>query len=256
MPQHDNEPLSDIPQMVPDRDELASYQRQKQGKPKPSKEPEDDDGEVESGGGSNVLVYLVGVIAVAAVAAAGYLFVQLQGAEERVAALEQKLSSTDESVNQSSTALQVKINEVDAALNLLRDETLKKYKAQLDQQGVQIAALDKSGKSAQAALAASDKSIGEQAKSIDGLRGEIAKMPGLLDPTKQKVEQHQAALDALAAKQKTLGEAQVKLDARLSNNEEWVESINTFRKQMNREVVNIKQQIAGGKPMPAPDAIQ
>ena len=56
---------------------------------------------------------------------------------------------------------------------------------------------------------------------------------------------------------KAVSDNQNKLDGRLSNNEEWVESINTFRKQMNREIVNIKQQIAGGKPATPPaDVVQ
>jgi DNA repair exonuclease SbcCD ATPase subunit len=255
MPKHDNEPLTDIPKMVPDRDELVSYQRQKQGKPR-AKERDEVASEDSGARPSNALTYVIGVVAVLAVAAAGYLFTQLQSAQERVAALEQRLSSTDESVNQSSGALQIKINEVNEALELLRSDTLKKYKAQIDQQVAQIAALDKAGKNAQTAIAANDKTLAEQNKSIDALRGDITKLPTLIDPVKQKIDQHQASLDALSNKVKAVNDAQTKLDTRLSNNEEWVESINTFRKQMNREIVNIKQQVAGGKPTPPPADIQ
>ena len=254
MPHHDNEPLTDIPQMVPDRDELASYQRQKQ-KPK-TKESNDEAGASDGAGRNGALIYIVGVVALLAVGAAGFLYTQLQGAQQRITALEQQLSSTDESVNQSSGALQVKINEVNDALAQVRDETLKKYKTQIDQQAGQIAALDKSIKNAQSALSGADKNIGEQTKSIEGLRADINKLPALIDQTKQKIDQQQAALDSLSNKVKAVNDAQSKLDARLSNNEEWVESINTFRKQMNREIVNIKQQIAGGKPMPPPADIQ
>lgn len=257
MPNLDDDELTNAPSIVPDRDELDSYQRHKQAK-NAKKEPVEDDDYDDAGESrpSNVLTYLVGVIALIGVGAAGYLFMQLQDAQQRVAALEQRLSTTDESVNQSSGALQIKINEVNDALTQVRDETLKKYKAQIDQQASQIAALDKSGKSVQTAIANNDKAIAEQVKSIDALRGDINKMPALVEPVKQKVDQHQASLDALSTKVKSVGDAQTKLDARLSNNEEWVESINTFRKQMNREIVNIKQQIAGGKPAPAPAEIQ
>ena len=247
MPKHDNEPLTDIPQMVPDRDELVSYQRQKQNKPR-AKERDDDAGDGARGG--NAFVYAIGAVAVIAAVAAAFLFVQLRGAQERVAALEERLSSTDASVNQSSGALQIKINEVNDSLTQVREETLKKYKAQIDQQVGQIAALDKAIKNTQAA---NDKAFAEEAKSIEALRGDVGKLPTLVDPLKQKVDQHQAALDTLSNKVKSVSDAQTKLDARLSNNEEWVDSINTFRKQMNREIVNIKQQIAGGKP-PAPPA--
>ncbi|HEY3699161.1 MAG TPA: hypothetical protein VGK97_07500 [Spongiibacteraceae bacterium] len=255
MPQHDNEPVSDIPQLVPDRDELASYQRHKQNKPKVH---DHDDAEDSAGARSsgNVLLYIVGIVALAAAGAAGYLYMQLTSAQERIAALEQRLSSTDESVNQSSGALQVKINEINETLATVRDETLKKYKTQIDQQAAQITALDKTAKNTQTALSNTDKSIGEQNKTLEGLRADINKLPVLVEQTKQKIDQQQASLDSLSNKIKTVSDAQTKLDARLSNNEEWVDSINTFRKQMNREIVNIKQQIVGGKPTPPPADIQ
>lgn len=261
MPNIDDDEITNAPSMVPDRDDLDSYQRQKNpkahAKEPHAKELDNDDEEDYSEPRSNSwLTYVIGLIALVAVGGAGYLFTQLQSAQERIAALEQRLSSTDESVNQSSGALQIKINEVSEALELLRGDTLKKYKTQIDQQTSQLAALDKSGKSAAAAIAANDKALAEQTKSIDTLRGEIGKLPALVDPVKQRVDQHQAALDALSTKVKGVGDAQTKLDARLSNNEEWVESINTFRKQMNREIVNIKQQVAGGKPAAPPADIQ
>lgn len=256
MPQHDNEPVSDIPQLVPDRDELVSYQRHKQNKPKAKDHDDAEDSDSARSGGGNVLLYIVGIVALAAAGAAGYLYTQLTSAQERVAALEQRLSSTDESVNQSSGALQVKINEINETLATVRDETLKKYKAQIDQQAAQITALDKTAKNTQSALSNTDKSIGEQNKTLESLRADINKLPPLVEQTKQKVDQQQASIDSLSNKIKAISDAQTKLDARLSNNEEWVDSINTFRKQMNREIVNIKQQIAGGKPTPPPADIQ
>lgn len=255
MPTIDDDELTNAPSMTPDRDELDSYQRQRQAKTPLKTEDSDVDGAANERG-SNALTYIIGLVALLAAGASGYLYTQLQNAQQRVAALEQRLSSTDESVNQSSGALQIKINEVNEALAQVRDETLKKYKAQIDQQATQIAALDKAGKSAQAALAANDKTFAEQTKSIDALRVDIGKLPALVDPVKQKIDQHQATLDALSAKVKATNDAQTKLDTRLSNNEEWVDSINTFRKQMNREIVNIKQQMAGGKPTPPPADIQ
>lgn len=255
MPRLDDDELTNAPSMVPDRDEVVSYQRSKQAK-SPAKESEDDEGDSSTATrSSSGLTYAIGFVALLAVAAAGYLFTQLQSAQERIGALEQRLSSTDESVNQSSGALQIKINEVNDALAQVRDETLKKYKAQIDQQASQIAALDKSTKSAQTGIANHDKAVAEQTKSIDALRGDVNKLPTLIDPVKQKIDQQQASLDALSNKVKAVNDAQTKLDARLSNNEEWVDSINTFRKQMNREIVNIKQQVAGGKPTPAPESI-
>lgn len=256
MSPHDNEPVPEIPELVPERDELASYQRQKHNKPKAKERGSEPDGERESSAG-NLWIYVAGVIALAAVGWAGYLQMQLMAAEQRVAALEQRLSSTDESVNQSSVALQVKIKEVDASLAQVRDETLKRYKAIVDQHSGQIESLDKTLKSAQSNLTKLDQRVVEDGKTLEAARAQIDKVSPLVDFSKKKVDEHQASIDSLASKMKAVSDNQNKLDGRLSNNEEWVESINTFRKQMNREIVNIKQQIAGGKPATPPaDVVQ
>lgn len=248
MSRQDNEPVPEIPELIPERDELASYQRQN----KPKAKERAADSEREAGVGSNVWAYIAGVVALAAVGWAGYLQSQLFAAEERVSALEQRLSSTDASVNQSSGALQVKINEVDAALAAVRDDTLKKFKASLDQRSAQIDTVDKALKATQGTVAKLDQRSGEHDKALESARAQVDKLSPLVDASKKKVDEHQVALDALSGKVKAVGDSQVKLDGRLSNNEEWVDSINTFRKQMNREIVNIKQQIAGGKPATAP----
>ena len=180
---------------------------------------------------------------------------QLRGAEERVVALEQRLSSTDESVNQSSVTLQVRIKELDAALTELRDTTLKSYKTTLDQRGAQLDNLDKVVKSTQGSATKLEQRVAEHDKTLDTARVQLDKISPLVDSSnlsKKKVDEHQLALDSLSGKIKAVSDAQIKLDSRLANNEEWVESINTFRKQMNREIVNIKQQVAGSKPGAAP----
>lgn len=256
MSPRDNEPLPEVPELVPDRDDLASYHRQKQTKPK-TKERTVDNGSVGvEKRSSGALTYVFGVIAIAAVGWAGYLHTQLLAATDRVTALEDRLSSTDESVNQSSVALQVKIKDLDTGLTQLRDESLKKLKAQIDQQGAQIASVEKAAKNAQSAITATDSRLAEQGKTVDGARAQIDKLSAAIDAHKQKTDQQQASIEALSSKVKAVSDSQTKLDSRLSNNEEWVDSINTFRKQMNREIVNIKQQIAGGKPAAVPAEIQ
>jgi hypothetical protein len=216
MPHHDNEPLPDVPEMVPDRDDFDSYPRKQ--KPK-AKGRDSDNGYAPQKSGSSPLVYVVGLVAIAAAAWAGYLHTQLLSATERVVALEERLSTTDQSVNQSSVALQVKIQEVDAAVMQLRDETLKKMSGQIDRQSAQIAAVEKSAKSTQAALAATDQRVSEQNKTLDSTRAQIDKTVASIDASKQKIDQHQASIDSLSNKVKSVSDAQTKLASRLSNNE-------------------------------------
>jgi predicted nucleic acid-binding Zn-ribbon protein len=257
MLRHDNEPVPEIPALVPERDELATYQR-KQIKPKAKErasEPDADLGAESYEKGSNLWAYVAGAVALAAVGWAGYLQSQLLGAEQRVAALEQRLSSTDESVSQSNVTLQVRIKELDAALSELRDSTLKNYKTTLDQRGAQLDNLDKVVKSTQGSATKLEQQVAEQSKALDSARVQLDKVSPLVELSnlnKKKADEHQLALDSLSSKIKAVSDGQAKLDGRLSNNEEWVESINVFRKQMNREIVNIKQQVAGSKPGAAP----
>src|SRR5690606_2493601 len=252
---HDNDPVPEIPGIVPDRDEMASYQRHNPGKSAKGKDKEQRSAaaaEHKPSRGGTLWAIAAGAVALCAVGWAGYLHQQLLAAELRVVALEERLSSTDASVNQSSVALQVKLNEVDAAVRQLADETLKRYKTTLDHRGAQIDALDKSFKTAKANTAKLYQRIDEHDKALDAARAQIDKVTPIAELSRKKIDEHQAALNTLTGRLKTVGDNQVKLDARLSDNEEWVESINAFRMQMNREIVNIKQQVAGGKASAAP----
>lgn len=247
----DTEAVPNIGNIVPDRDDAATHHRQKQNhRAKVKEESDDDNGGARSGGG--VLVYLLGVLILALGGFAGFLYQQLTLAQERVGALEQRLSMTDESVNQSSVSMQVKLKELDTAFAQLRDETLKSLNAKLSQHGSQLESLEKASKNTQAAVGKLGQRADEQDKSLADTRAQVEKIPPTVEQAKRKLDEHDAALAAVNGKVKAGADVQAKHEGRLNNNDEWVESINTFRKQMNREIVNIKQQVAGGKP-PAPN---
>jgi|GEM_PF-782811 len=263
MSPQDNEPLlQDIPHMVPDSDDVASYQRQKHSKSKPAarhaapveEEVDNDehDDHADAGAGGGISMSLFAVVVIAILGWAGYLQWQLLQAQGRVISLEQRLSVTDESVNQSGLSLQVKIKDLDTNLTQLREETLRQQKTQLDQHSAQLAALDKSLKGSQALLAKNDQRGEEQQKNLDGIHAQLDKTAPLAEAAKRKTDEQQAALDAANDRLAKLAAQQSKLEGRVGTNEEWVQSINTFRVQTNRELVNIKQQLVAGKAAPAP----
>jgi hypothetical protein len=261
MSPNDNEPLHDIPHMVPDRDDVAEYQRQKQGRSKPAERqaaghaPEDAPADTDHGHESvsgGISRSLFAVVTIALLGWAGYLNWQLVQTQTRVMSLEQRLSVTDESVNQSGLALQVKIKDLDAMLTQIRDETLDKQKSRIDQHSAQLASLDKALKHSQSALSQNNQRDEEQRKSLDGVRGQLDKISPLVDANTRKVDAQQAVVAAADSKLGTLAAQQRKLEKRVGINEEWVQSINTFRVQTNRELVNIKQQMVAGKAAPAP----
>lgn len=254
---HDNDPLPEIPTMIPDRDDVEQYQRQKVGKQKPASSPpllesSDDRYDDVPAGGSKAPLYILAVLALAALGWAGFLQLQLASAQTaldawqlRVGDLEKRLSVTDESANQSSSTLQVKLKELDESLAKVRDDNLKRAKTTLDQHTTQIAALEQTVKSTQATAGKVEKTADEQEKTLAAAKGQLDKLTPLVDANKRKIDEHQTSIEALTEKGNLTSSNVEKLGLRMNTNEEWVQSINNFRKQTNREIVNIKQQIGG-----------
>ena len=272
MSPHD-EPLTDIPQIVPDRDDVASYQRQKpqavkaraeRERPRAVEVEEEYDDE-PAGGGNGAIVYLLAAVAALLLGWSGWLQFQLQNtgtvlsaSQARITELEQKLSVTDESVNQSSVSMQVKIKDLDGEIRKLWDNVQKKNEQTLAAHQTQLAALDTSVKAAQAEVVKASQSLAAQQKSVETMRAQLSKVEkteATVELSKRKLDEQQVALESVTEKLNRISSEQEKLGQRISTNEEWVQSINNFRKQTNRELVNIKSLVApaaGGTPQPLP----
>jgi len=248
---HDDEPLPHIPGIVPDRDDVESYQRNKAGKQKPAVDPvlhDADSYDDEPAAAGKAPLYVLGIIVVL-LAWAGFLQWQLVQAQAdlgawqlRVADLEKRLSVTDESANQSVASLQVKLKDTDAAVASLRDDNFKRAKATLDQHTTQLAAIDQTLKATQGTANKLDKTVDDQQKVLESAKAQLDKLAPAVDLAKRKNDEQQVAIDTLT---NTAAANVEKLNVRMSTNEEWVQSINNFRKQTNREIVDIKQQISG-----------
>jgi len=271
MSPHDNEPLTDIPKMVPDRDDVASYQRQKpqavkaRARAERAAEVDDEYDEPASSGGNSAIVYLLAVVAAGLLGWSAWLHFQLQDAstvlaasQARIGDLEQRLSVTDESVNQSSVSMQVKIKDLDSEIRKLWDNVQKKNEQTLAAHQAQLTALDKIVKAAQADAAKASQGLAAQQKSVEGMRGQLDKVEkteATVELSKRKLDEQQVALESVTEKLNRISAEQDKLAQRISTNEEWVQSINNFRKQTNRELVNLKSMVApapagGGTPQP------
>ena len=125
---------------------------------------------------------------------------QLTSAGDRLQVLEQRLSVTDESMSQSSVALQVKIKEMDGEIRKLWDNVWKRAKQDLAQHGKDIAAL-------QAQL-----------------------------KTQQVLSDIQDSANALNT-------SNADLEKRVAGAEEWVDSFNGYRTQMNRKLLDLQGSI-------------
>ena len=241
-PADDNDIPLNTPSIVPDRDDVEQFQRQKSARQKPVAEPLADQGDEmydePAAAVGKTAVVLLALIAVAGVAWAGVLQWQLNRAQSdlsswqmRVTDLENRLSATDENSTQSVATMQVRLKELDENLAKLRDDNLKRAKAALDQHTTQIATLDQTLKATQTAAAKVEQTVSDHQKALDANKAQIDKVASTAELSKRKVDEQQGTLE--------------KLNQRINTNEEWVQSINNFRKQTNREIVDIKQQISG-----------
>lgn len=257
MSRDDNDLPANSPSIVPDRDDVEHFQRQKSARQKPAAmestlDSADATYDEPAAPAGKTAVYVLAAVAVLAVIWAGVLQMQLGRAQTdleswqmRVMDLEKRLSVTDESTTQSTAALQVKLKEQEEGLIKLREENIKRAKATLDQHTAQIASLEQTLKSTQATATRLDKSFGEHKAEFDATKAQLDKLAPTVELSKRKLEEQQAAIESLTEKGNVTASTVEKLGLRMNTNEEWVQSINNFRKQTNREIVNIKQQIGG-----------
>ncbi|TNF34096.1 MAG: hypothetical protein EP312_07355 [Gammaproteobacteria bacterium] len=164
----------------------------------------------------------------------------LMQAQARIADLERRLSSSDDSWNQSSAAMAVKIKELVEKTDTLWQEMDKLWASAWRRNQKDI------GDQA-ALLKKQDALLKSQAKTLEGLRKELS---GGISNTGKRIEQleqstaaRQKVLDDAVARFNKLAGEQAALNKRMTTNEEWIESINTHRKQINQSLDSLRKSI-------------
>ncbi len=231
----DDESLNHIPPIVPARDEVVA---RRQNPPKKSGDKTAPPVRA-SGAGLWARLFIVVSLVVAAVACAWAWQLQQQlvvaqenllNYGERIADLEDRLSDTDEGVNQSSAAMAVKIKELYSEVDKLWASAWRRNKARIE-------ALEKSasGHSSQlATLGRTDKTYSVQLQSLAVDMQKLQAVSSDLEKLVKTAKASETQLEKLADDLNRMGLEYAKLRQRVSTNEEWVESINGFRKQVNR----------------------
>lgn len=248
---HDNDHI-DVPSIVPERDDDVARPRRSSARSKSGP------ANVEAGAtrsGTNPLLIVLLLLLVGWGGWQQWQLLQAQQLQQtyqaRVADLEQRLSVTDESMSESSVAMQVKLRELDSEIRKLWDNVWKRSKEQLAEHEQQLGSLQKNLKSAQTDLNKAEKLLAEQQSTLGNMRGQLDKASRLdaaVELNKRKLEEQQVALEAASDKVKKLLADVDKLERRVVANEEWVQSINAFRKQVNRELLSLKEQRGGTAP--------
>ena len=207
------------------------------------------------------------LFAFAASGAAGYLYWQgqqdkqaaaaaMSSAEDRIAALEQKLDFSNEESSQSVEAIRAKLKWADSEIRKLWGVAYDRNRKTIDQHKKQLASLDKKLKSTASEASKAAKTSASQADSLSKLETLSADQEKRLAQAEASLQQRakdlQSALSDVEAQALQLDQLRNGILERVKQNEESIESITVYRKTTNRELLNIKKRLdavqAGTKP--------
>lgn len=252
-----NDDLDHIPSIVPTRDSVppraAARARPGNGKGTSRTAPPGSGGAGGSGLVGRLLATLALVVAAVACAWAWQLQQQVQRADERAASyaqrigdLEARLSDTDEGMNQNAEVQAAKIRELDSEVRKLWDNVWKKTRERLAQLEADSARQGKSIEAAAAALSTAQS----QLKSVSADTARLKGVAGDLERLMASAKTNQAEVERVADTLNRINLDLARLDKRVAGNEEWVASINAFRKQVNANLTDLAARIRAQQAAP------
>lgn len=253
-----NDDLDHIPSIVPTRDGVPPRgpAKPRAGKGVSAQRPAPAKGPAVSGGGTGLLarlaIALTFVVAAVACAWAWQLQQALQQADSRtedyarrIGDLEARLSDTDEGMNQNAELQAAKIRELDSEVRKLWDNVWKQANERLTKLEQASASQGKKVDAATAGLATTQGQIKSASGDIDKLK----RVAGDLERVIASGKANQAEVERVADTINRVNLDIAKLNKRVQGNEEWIQSINAFRKQVNASLVEL-QAAARAQPKP------
>jgi chromosome segregation ATPase len=203
-----------------------------------------------SGGGAGVWTWLFLLVALAAAGAACGWAWQLQEQlkqanqqmdryEARISDLEDRLSDTDEGMSQNAAVQAAKIRELDSEVRKLWDNVWKKSKDRL-------AKLEASSTSQGKKIAAAESSLASAESDLKSVSGDIAKLKsvaGDLDRLMASAKSNQAEVERVADTLNRINLDLSKLGKRVDINEESVQSIDAFRRQIMASITELQASV-------------
>ena len=163
---------------------------------------------------------------------------QLAGYEQRVASLEDLLSDTDETVNRSSAAM-------GAQLKMLDTEVRKLWDAR-KVSNASLSKLEKSDKSQTGQLSGMKKVDTTSTAQIKTLLSDVTRLKtvaGDLERLSASARVNQAEVERVADTLNRINLDMAKLNKRVQSNEEWVGSVNAFRRQINTSIAQLEASV-------------
>ena len=178
-----------------------------------------------------------------------YLYQQLDLAraqltldEQRIQRLEKQLNITDESVSESSDQFQKQMEFLDTEVRKLWDNVWKRSKEQLAEHDTKIGKLEKSLESINKRFEGLNAKVAAVEKANAADKKELASLKVQSQKTRDMAETNWSEIAALK-EGGNVAEKVAKLESRVKANEEWLESVNSFRKQVNRDITNLRSSV-------------
>lgn len=237
--------------IVPESDERIGRSESRGGRIAKDRKRATSEMPPRSGGAIGGFWKVLVVILLLGLGGLGYFFVQvtenLALLQSRFDDLESKIDSTDESLNQSGTARGIKLKSHDEILDKHWSEIKKLWGVSNDRNRKKIEAQEKSIKSLEASRAARKKDVAnltakltKTGKSVDSMAS--ASLAAKLE-VNDMVNQSQELVDQLNSLKQSLKASQLDLQTRVAGNEEAINAIDAYRRQVNRDIQQIKQQL-------------
>lgn len=163
----------------------------------------------------------------------------------RVADLEALLSDTDESVEKSAAALGAQLNVVDK-----ETRRLEQRRREMD---TKIDKLEKASAAVQTDVGKLQTLTAGQGKTVASLESDLAalqRVAGDLERLSKTAMDAQANLERLADNVNKANLERAAMRQRVTSNEEWIESINAFRRQVNASISRLENQMRNSQVSP------
>lgn len=181
--------------------------------------------------------------------------VQLESARDRIAELEKRLSTTDESVTRSGVALQVTIKDIQARQQELTAEMDKLWasawrrnQSEINDQGNKIKSLSATQGKNRTDIDQINRIASALKADISALQSRIENLPSL----EKNVRSHERSIPELKAKIEALERSNSDLRKQVADSAGWIESNNVFRQQTNKSISRLEQQLKLLQPPSAP----
>jgi chromosome segregation ATPase len=244
--------LDHIPSIVPSREGMPERRSNPRARSGASDKGRTSGAQAVSAGVSGMgmvarlLVAVSLVVAVAACAWAWQLQLQVRQANEqlanyasRIGDLEARLSDTDEGMNQNAETQAERLAKLDTEVRKLWDNVWKETKGRLDKLDSAAATQGKSVKGIEGSLASSQSQLKALSADVAKLKSVSGDLARLMDSAKA----NQAEVERMADNLNRINLSMAKLEKRVVGNEEWVGSVNAFRKQVNTSLSELQVQL-------------